>query len=120
MASIPSLSVQPVSSFEDRSRMNMASKSDQTPEDTEDTESMEEFRARLIQVIGQMMFVSGETAEPSAETTLLIEDIVRQQVIEMVLSFSLVSGEVANFEPSSLAALLWLPVVVIVQSLPMI
>ncbi|KAL2375672.1 hypothetical protein RJZ90_007934, partial [Blastomyces dermatitidis] len=31
-----------------------------------------------------MMFVSGETAEPSAETTTLIEEIVRQQVIEMV------------------------------------
>lgn len=30
------------------------------------------------------MFVSGETAEPSAETTTLIEEIVRQQVIEMV------------------------------------
>ena len=32
----------------------------------------------------QMMFVSGETAEASAETTTLIEEIVRQQVIEMV------------------------------------
>jgi Transcription initiation factor IID, 18kD subunit len=32
----------------------------------------------------QMMFVSGETAEPSTETTSLIEDIVRQQVVEMV------------------------------------
>ena len=31
-----------------------------------------------------MMFVSGETAEPSVETTTLIEDIVRQQVIEIV------------------------------------
>jgi hypothetical protein len=34
--------------------------------------------------IFQMMFVSGETAEPSAETTSMIEEIVRQQVIEMV------------------------------------
>lgn len=32
----------------------------------------------------QMMFVSGETAEPSIETTTLIEEIVRQQVIEIV------------------------------------
>lgn len=31
-----------------------------------------------------MMFVSGETAEPSTETTALIEEIVRQQVVEMV------------------------------------
>jgi hypothetical protein len=32
----------------------------------------------------QMMYVSGETAEASAETTGMIEEIVRQQVIEMV------------------------------------
>lgn len=32
----------------------------------------------------QMMFVSGETAEPSVETTTLIEEITRQQVLEMV------------------------------------
>lgn len=38
----------------------------------------------LSQVLPQMMFVSGETAEPSIETTGMIEDIVRQQVVEMV------------------------------------
>jgi hypothetical protein len=32
----------------------------------------------------QMMFVSGETAEPSTETTTLFEDITRQQVLEIV------------------------------------
>jgi hypothetical protein len=32
----------------------------------------------------QMMYVSGETGEPSPETTGMIEEIVRQQVIEMV------------------------------------
>ena len=32
----------------------------------------------------QMMYVSGETGEPSPETTGLIEDIVRQQVVELV------------------------------------
>lgn len=31
-----------------------------------------------------MMYVSGETAEPSPETTGMVEEIVRQQVIEMV------------------------------------
>jgi len=31
-----------------------------------------------------MMFVAGEVAEPLAETTGLVEDIVRDQVIEMV------------------------------------
>ncbi|BDD57168.1 hypothetical protein MAP00_002558 [Monascus purpureus] len=36
------------------------------------------------QEIQQMMFVSGETAEPSVETTTLIEEIVRQQVIEIL------------------------------------
>lgn len=39
----------------------------------------------------QMMFVSGETAEPSTETTGLIEDIVRQQVVEMVSAQPLVT-----------------------------
>ena len=32
----------------------------------------------------KMMYVSGETAEPAAETTGMVEEIVRQQVIEMV------------------------------------
>ena len=38
----------------------------------------------LILYFKQMMYVSGETAEASAETTGMIEEIVRQQVIEMV------------------------------------
>ncbi|KAL4895797.1 putative SAGA-like transcriptional regulatory complex subunit Spt3 [Aspergillus ambiguus] len=37
------------------------------------------------QEIQQMMFVSGETAEPSIETTTLIEEIVRQQVVEILV-----------------------------------
>jgi transcription initiation protein SPT3 len=36
-----------------------------------------------------MMYVSGETAEASSETTGMIEEIVRQQVIEMVCDFCL-------------------------------
>ncbi|KEY65546.1 hypothetical protein S7711_08227 [Stachybotrys chartarum IBT 7711] len=36
------------------------------------------------QEISQMMYVSGETGEPSTETTSIIEDIVRQQVIELL------------------------------------
>ena len=31
-----------------------------------------------------MMFVSGETGEPSVETTGMIEEIVHAQVVEMV------------------------------------
>ncbi|KEZ41225.1 hypothetical protein SAPIO_CDS7312 [Scedosporium apiospermum] len=47
-------------------------------------ESQHRFRARLMWLIEQMMYVSGETAEPSVETTGIIEDIVRQQVIELL------------------------------------
>lgn len=39
---------------------------------------------QFAHVVEQMMFVSGETAEPSADTTTLIEQIVQQQVQEMV------------------------------------
>lgn len=38
--------------------------------------------------IQQMMFVSGETCDPPIETTSLIEDIVRSQVVEIVRSTS--------------------------------
>lgn len=41
-------------------------------------------RANLQIEIQQMMFVSGEVAEPLPETTGLVEDIVRAQVVEMV------------------------------------
>lgn len=34
--------------------------------------------------IQQMMFVSGETVEPTPETTMLVEQLVQQQVMEMV------------------------------------
>ena len=37
------------------------------------------------------MYVSGETAEASAETTGMIEEIVRQQVIEMVCRILLIT-----------------------------
>ena len=52
--------------------------------DTDDDETEEMFKIRLTHWLQQMMFVSGETAEPTAETTSLVEEIVRQQVIEMV------------------------------------
>lgn len=39
---------------------------------------------RVLRWFAQMMYVSGETAEASSETTGMIEEIVRQQVIEMV------------------------------------
>lgn len=49
-----------------------------------ENETTSEFKQRLIGILQQMMYVSGETAEPSAETTYLIEEIVREQVVEMV------------------------------------
>jgi hypothetical protein len=51
--------------------------------DSDDFETHEKFKERLMNWLGQMMFVSGETAEASAETTGMIEEIVRAQVIEM-------------------------------------
>ncbi|XHG07108.1 hypothetical protein AWENTII_010268 [Aspergillus wentii] len=47
-------------------------------------ETLQMFRITLTHLLHQMMFVSGETAEPSIETTSLIEEIVRQQVIEIL------------------------------------
>ncbi|KAA6414791.1 MAG: transcription initiation SPT3 [Lasallia pustulata] len=45
---------------------------------------MAEKPAKYRLEIQQMMFVSGETAEASPETTGMIEEIVRQQVVEML------------------------------------
>lgn len=53
-------------------------------EGLEEEESMDVFRVKLMIWLKQMMYVSGETAEPSHETTGMVEEIVRQQVIEMV------------------------------------
>ncbi|KAI4171593.1 MAG: hypothetical protein LQ343_004185 [Gyalolechia ehrenbergii] len=46
--------------------------------------SLEEYKEELTEVITQMMFVSGETAEASPETTTMIEEIVHTQVVEML------------------------------------
>ena len=54
-----------------------------------DREPMHDWRIRLTNALHQMMFVSGETAEASAETTAMIEEIVHTQVIEMVGAFPL-------------------------------
>ncbi|KHE84445.1 TFIID-18kDa-domain-containing protein [Neurospora crassa] len=47
-------------------------------------ETKDQFIARFTNNVRQMMYVSGETGEPSVETTSIIEDIVRQQVIHML------------------------------------
>lgn len=46
--------------------------------------SLREYKSYITDIFAKMMFVSGETAEPSAETTWLIEEIVREQVVHMV------------------------------------
>jgi hypothetical protein len=51
--------------------------------------------------VQQMMFVSGETVEPSPETSMLVEQLVQQQVMEMV-RFSI--------SPSFMTKLMMLPV----------
>lgn len=35
-------------------------------------------------MVNQMMYVSGETQEPSVDTIMLVESIVRDQVVLMV------------------------------------
>lgn len=57
-------------------------------DDSDDDDSNTCVGSVLSEVLPQMMFVSGETAEPSVETTGIIEDIVKEQVVEMVLSCS--------------------------------
>ena len=52
-----------------------------------ETQTEEMFEDMLTDLLHQMMFVSGETAEPAVDTTTLIEEIVRQQVVEIVCSF---------------------------------
>jgi hypothetical protein len=54
--------------------------------------------------IRQMMFVSGETVEPSPETTMLVEQIVQQQVMEMV-SISTCPSFFMRLMPHSVARL---------------
>lgn len=57
--------------------------------DDETEETIVQFDIRLANIFKQMMYVSGETAEPSVETTGIIEDIVRQQVIELASQVNL-------------------------------
>jgi transcription initiation protein SPT3 len=59
-------------------------KTDPRTQNTTALEPVKKFSDKVTNFIHQMMFVSGETAEPSIETTTLIEDIVRQQVVEIV------------------------------------
>ena len=48
--------------------------------------NMDSFGVALVltRCIAKMMFVAGETGEPSTETTSLIEQIVHEQVHEIV------------------------------------
>lgn len=52
----------------------------------EDDNILDDVDGKLLSAddIQQMMFVSGETVEPTPETTMLVEQLVQQQVMEMV------------------------------------
>jgi transcription initiation protein SPT3 len=50
---------------------------------------MPDSKETNAKAFSKMMYVSGETAEPSPETTGMVEEIVRQQVIEMVNAASI-------------------------------
>lgn len=80
------------------------------------------WRRMLMKDLNQMMFVSGETAEPSPETTGMIEEIVRQQVVEMVshMVAAYVKFEMHLMKPnhSLLNVPPWQPVVTLALSLP--
>ena len=52
-----------------------------------------------------MMFVAGETGEPTTETTTLVEQIVHEQVVEMVRRI-LVALEDSNTIPAQALDLL--------------
>ena len=52
--------------------------------DVEEHDEKAEWRMLMHGMITQMMFVSGEEAEPSVQTTTIIEEIVREQVVELV------------------------------------
>ncbi|KAK9667448.1 Transcription initiation protein spt3, partial [Basidiobolus ranarum] len=45
----------------------------------------QQSRYKYTSEIQQMMFVFGEVADPLPETTMLVEDIVRSQVIEIII-----------------------------------
>jgi hypothetical protein len=75
--------------------------------DPDDFETPEEFKERLTYSIEQMMFVSGETAEASPETTGMIEEIVRAQVIEMVSLLHSVSVAALPLMKEPQVLLLW-------------
>ncbi|KAJ5693891.1 hypothetical protein N7536_004303 [Penicillium majusculum] len=68
-------------------QMDSAAISSQTNAESQKDHEMEKkdtFEGSFTNDIIKMMFVSGETAEPSPETTTLIEEITRQQVIEIL------------------------------------
>ncbi|CAF9904867.1 MAG: Transcription initiation protein spt3 [Heterodermia speciosa] len=72
MTSIPEISEEVPSTLEPQSY------------DTEKLQEKVEWRLLMHGMITQMMFVSGEEAEPSVQTTTIIEEIVREQVVELL------------------------------------
>jgi hypothetical protein len=78
----------------------LSSSPDEEEENQEaDAYSSHDDKSTITNMIFQMMFVSGETAEPSIDTTTLIEDITRQQVLEIVsFSYPMHLNLLANYD----------------------
>ncbi|KAF9890328.1 Transcription initiation protein spt3 [Aspergillus nanangensis] len=76
----------PVSGFFSDETVGIAETTSEDEAKENDTlETDETFQTILTNLLRQMMFVSGETAEPAVDTTTLIEEIVRQQVVEILV-----------------------------------
>ena len=62
-----------------------------------------EWRWLMHHMIRQMMFVSGEEGETKVQTTTIIEEIVREQVVELVSrsTFQLELRSIAVFQRQS-------------------
>ncbi|KAG1449555.1 hypothetical protein G6F46_006614 [Rhizopus delemar] len=56
------------------------------------TTEIKKSKYRFQSEIQQMMFVFGEVSDPLQETTLLVEDIVRSQVIEIIIQATAQAG----------------------------
>ncbi|KAL8795672.1 MAG: hypothetical protein Q9195_001910 [Heterodermia aff. obscurata] len=62
----------------------VSSNEDPQSYDLEEHDEKATWKLLMHGMISQMMFVSGEEAEPSVQTTTIIEEIVREQVVELL------------------------------------
>ncbi|KAJ5901814.1 SAGA complex subunit spt3 [Penicillium taxi] len=79
----------PIYLFDQSSKIEFTVSDMEMDSDTETTKTTQaekavKYKMFMTKVFSKMMFVSGETAEPSVESTTLIEDITREQVIHIL------------------------------------